>query len=435
MSSDAISEFKNYLPALAELKTKNYEQLTKERDRRQVEWNDTLLNLESGTVNKWYLPETDDNDWTKIYVPAVWQSVGIKGNGVGWFRKEFDLNEKEASNNVLFFLGIIHNAEETYLNGVKIGKSDDYNRPRIYAATPSILRKGKNVLAVKVYNYWGDGGFISKAEDLYYQTKTENKPLSGPWKFKIGYFSPNPDVVINRNNYPTLLYNTMVNPLVRFPIKGVLWYQGENNVGKAVEYRNLLPAMIMDWRKQWNIGDFPFLIVQLTNIQKSDDFPVESVWAQLREAQASSLTLSNTGLAVTIDIGEADNIHAKNKQDVGYRLSLAARKIAYGEDIIYSGPTLKSFKMEGNKAIIEFDNIGSGLVSNDKYGYVKGFSIAGPDHKFYWAKAEIKDNKVMVSSEKVNSPVAIRYAWGNNPDASLYNIEKLPCVPFRTDNW
>ena len=227
----------------------------------------------------------------------------------------------------------------------------------------------------------------------------------------------------------------MIAPIIKFPISGGIWYQGEANGGESYKYRRLFPAMINDWRSKWKI-EFPFYWVQLANFMKADPQPVESGWAELREAQSMTLSLPKTGQAVIIDIGEADDIHPRNKQDVGYRLALAAEKVTYGKDIVYSGPTYKSMRIEGNKAIIEFDNIGKGLVARDKYGYVKAFAIAGADKKFVWASATISGNTIIVQHPSISNPVAVRYAWGNNPDdANLYNRNFLPASPFRTDDW
>jgi sialate O-acetylesterase len=197
----------------------------------------------------------------------------------------------------------------------------------------------------------------------------------------------------------------------------------------------LFADLIKDWRSKWGY-ELPFYWVQLANFMKPDESPVDSDWAELREAQSATLALPQTGQAVIIDIGEADDIHPRNKQDVGLRLALAALKTTYGKDIVYSGPVYQSMKIDGNKIVVSFTNIGSGLLTKDKYGYVKGFAIAGADKKFVWAKAHIEGNTVVVYSDGVTNPVAVRYAWGNNPDdASLYNKEMLPASPFRTDTW
>ena len=227
----------------------------------------------------------------------------------------------------------------------------------------------------------------------------------------------------------------MIAPFIKYAIKGGLWYQGESNTYEAYAYRTLFADLITNWRSKWGY-EFPFFWVQLANFKAVEAQPMESDWAELRESQSKTLALPQTGQAVIIDIGEAFDIHPRNKQDVGLRLALAALKVAYGKDLVYSGPVYQSMKVEGNKVVLTFTNTGSGLITKDKYGYVKGFAIAGADKKFVWAKAQIEGNTVVVYSESVSSPVAVRYAWASNPDdASLYNKEQIPASPFRTDSW
>jgi len=234
---------------------------------------------------------------------------------------------------------------------------------------------------------------------------------------------------------PTVLYNAMISPLIPYSIAGAIWYQGEANAGRAYSYRKLLPAMIKNWRTDWGQGDFPFLIVQLANYTPVQPEPGESDWAELREAQLMTLSTPNTGLAVTIDIGDAVDIHPRNKQDVAMRLALWALAKTYGrKDIVYSGPLYNSMNVAGNAIVLNFNNIGGGLVAKSNEP-LKGFAIAGEDHKFVWADANIVGDTVVVSSQKVPNPVAVRYAWANNPVCNLYNKEGLPASPFRTDDW
>ena len=242
---------------------------------------------------------------------------------------------------------------------------------------------------------------------------------------------------IGPNNYPTLLYNGMINPLVPFGIKGVIWYQGESNASNAQQYKQRFPNMIKDWRTHWNQGNFSFLFVQLANFMNPVEEPADANWAELREAQTQTLALEKTGMATIIDVGDSANIHPIDKQTVGYRLSLAARKVAYGEDLVYSGPAYRDMRIDGNRIYITFDQVGAGLKAEDKYGYLKGFTVAGEDHKFKWAMGIITGkNTVMLYCPTIENPVAVRYAWADNPDdANLYNKEGLPSIPFRTDNW
>jgi sialate O-acetylesterase len=233
---------------------------------------------------------------------------------------------------------------------------------------------------------------------------------------------------------PMGLFNAMIAPLLNYPIKGVIWYQGESNAGRPVEYRTLFPALIQDWRNHWKLGDFPFLFVQLPNFMEAKAQPSESNWALLREAQLKTLSAPNTAMAVAIDIGEWNDVHPLNKKDVGKRLALAAQKVAYhDENVVWSGPVYKSMQIDGNKIILSFTNIGSGLTTKGGED-LKAIAISDADKKFVWAQAKIDGDKIIVWSDKITNPVAVRYAWADNPEGvNLYNKEGLPASPFRTD--
>jgi sialate O-acetylesterase len=377
----------------------------------------------------------DDRDWKNMRLPTLWEEAGYEDiDGVALIRKVIQLSKEEAENDIALHLGMIDDSDWTYVNGELVGSMEgQYNVPREYTVSSANLREGENVIVIRIEDTGGGGGLYGKPAQLYYESVDGKTSLTGEWKFMLEEVYP-PGFF--HNQLPILLYNKMIHPILDFPIKGVIWYQGESNASRADSYiyRDLFAAMIKDWRAKWNSGDFPFLWVQLANFMNPDNDPSESSWAILRESQTATLRVPNTAQAVIIDIGEADDIHPKNKQDVGYRLSLAARKIAYNEDIVYSGPVYKSSQIEEKSIIISFDHIGSGLVSMDKYGYLKGFAIAGKDKKFCWAKAMIKGTQVKVWSKKVPNPAYVRYAWGINPDdANLYNMEGLPACPFRTD--
>lgn len=241
---------------------------------------------------------------------------------------------------------------------------------------------------------------------------------------------------IHPNQVHTSLYNGMIHPILDLRVKGVIWYQGESNGYEGILYRTLFPNMIKCWRDKWQQPDLPFLFVQLPNYKEEVDEPGDSNWAKLREAQLMTLSVPNTAMTVAIDVGDAEDIHPKHKQPVGYRLSLNALRLVYGKSIVDSGPIYESMRTEGDKAVLSFKNIGGGLVAKDKYGYLRSFAVAGSDKKFYWAKAMIKGDNVIVYSDKVSNPVAVRYAWADNPaDANLYNTEGLPASPFRSDSW
>ncbi len=390
----------------------------------------------NGEQPVWNSETQDESDWKNITVPGYWEDFGFEGlDGIGWYRLTFDLTSEEAQGSFELGLGKIDDSDIAWLNGIKVGGMNQaWDQLRVYQMPEGILKAGKNVLCVRVDDTGGAGGIYGDVSTVYIKSKTFFKPLEGKWKFKIGAVNK---TSVSANQIPTLLFNKMINPIVNYPIKGAIWYQGESNADNlkdAFNYRKAFVEMINEWRKLWNIGDFPFLYVQLTNYKSPVDQPYDSPWAMLRESQSEALSLPNVGQAVIIDIGNANDIHPRNKQDVGLRLSLAARKIAYGENIVYSGPTLKNFKVKNGKFFISFDNTGSGLVCKDKYGLVKGFSIAGPDKKFVWASAFIENNKVVVWNNGIKNPRYLRYGWADNPDdLCLYNLEGLPASPFRTD--
>jgi sialate O-acetylesterase len=381
------------------------------------------------------LPETGLSQWKTTAVPGGWNLMNIHGDGVIWYRKEFTLTGEQAQGAITIALGGIDDWDETYLNGHLIGRTNEYSADRKYTVCPDGLKSGKNLLVVKVVNTGGAAGFYHEADKIYCQTNGARISLAGEWQYRPSTIIT-ADETVGPNDYPALLYNAMIAPLIRFPIKGAIWYQGESNSDEAYKYRTLFPNMITDWRKAWNQPDFPFYFVQLANFMDAPTQPGNSTWAELREAQHLTLNLPHTGEAVIIDIGDAKDIHPKNKQDVGYRLALNALAKTYNKDVEYSGPEYRSMQIKGDQIILHFDHSGKELIAKGRYGYLHGFSIADVDRKFVWAQARIEGNTVVVSSEEVKNPVAVRYAWANNPeDANLYNSEGLPASPFRTDNW
>ena len=386
----------------------------------------------------WADPALDESRWQPIRVPSLWEQAGYEGmDGIAWYRLSFDLGADEAARGVKLGLGAIDDADITWVNGVEVGRTNGYNVPRVYDVPPSALRTGRNVLAVRVEDTGGGGGIYGDSSRVFLDVGGARRPLTAGWKLRVGTASLQPDgQAINK--VPTVLYNRMVHPLLGLPVKGVLWYQGESNadnVADARRYATLFTTMITQWRREWRSGEFPFLWVQLANFMAPDaQPPAASAWAVLRDAQSAALSLPKTAQAVIIDIGDAQDIHPRNKHDVGARLALAARRVAYGQPVEHVGPTHRSHVVRGSEIVVRFDHAGDGLVSRAPDGTVGGFAIAGADGKFVWAKARIEGSTVIVSSPEVASPVAVRYAWGNNPTrASLYSRAGLPAVPFRSD--
>lgn len=387
----------------------------------------------------WYDINYVPKGWNNIAIPGYWEDQGIKDlNGTVWYRKEIDVPASMTGKPAKVFLGRIVDADVLYINGKQVGNTTYQYPQRRYNVPADLLRTGKNIFVVKVTNNFGKGGFVpDKPYCLFAGNDTID--LKGYWQYKVGeVFVPRSGGFggggINAQNQPTALYNAMVAPEVNYTIKGFCWYQGESNAGRPEEYAKLQPALISDWRNKWQQGELPFLYVQLPNFMDYNYLPSESNWAVLRESQLKSLSVPNTAMAVAIDLGEWNDIHPDNKKAVGDRLALAALKLAYNEDVVYSGPLYQSSAIEGNKIVISFSHIDGGLITNDDEEPAE-FAIAGSDKKFVWAKTKIEGDKVVVWNDDIKEPKYVRYAWADNPvNPNLYNKAGLPASPFRTDH-
>lgn len=385
----------------------------------------------------WYDVSYVPKNWHTINIPGYWEDQGVKGlDGVVWYRREIDVPASMTGVPAKVALGRIVDADFLYINGKLIGNTTYQYPQRRYQVPAGVLKAGRNIVVVRVVNNGGKGGFVPD-KPYYLAAGGDTLDLKGYWQYKVGaVYSPgmNPTGGISAPHQPSALFNAMVAPVTNFSIRGFLWYQGESNADRADQYRKLLPALVADWRSQWKHGELPFLYVQLPNFMDASYSPTESQWAVLREAQLQGLRVPNTGMAVAIDLGEWNDIHPGNKKPIGERLALAAQALAYGEkNVVYSGPVYRAHKIEGNKIIISFDHVGGGLITSD--GEALGqFAIAGADKKFVWANAVIKEDHVEVWHDSISQPVAVRYAWADNPvGANLYNKEGLPASPFRTD--
>jgi len=428
---------------VATIESLSPEQLKKKAEMEKQKLVASLGRLETGIVDGkpvWAAADIDLSEWKEMEVPGLWEDQGLKGvDGVVWYRTIFTLTEDEAASDAELSLGTIDDGDLTWVNGVEVGGMEDaYSDERIYDVPADVLVPGRNSVTVRVTDHGGGGGMYGDPKLLTVITSSQEIPLAGTWKYRVSAtnFDVSLQTSMSPNSKPTLLYNGMIHPLLNYRVEGAIWYQGESNASNAYAYRERFPNMIRDWREKWNDPDMGFYFVQLANFMAPKERPVESQWAELREAQTMTLSLPKTGMAVIIDIGEADDIHPRNKQDVGKRLALAALHDTYGKDVVYSGPVLEKMTVDGKTVILEFDPMDDEIVINDKYGYVKGFAIAGEDRKFHWAKGIQKGNKLYLTSDHVQSPVAVRYAWADNPDdANLYNSEGLPAGPFRTDEW
>jgi sialate O-acetylesterase len=387
---------------------------------------------------KWFDPAYAPKGWHTINIPGYWEDQGIKDlNGVVWYRREIILPAAMADKAAKVFLGRIVDADELYINGKQVGSTSYQYPQRRYTVPANLLKAGKNIFVVRVTNTNGKGGFVPDKPYCIF-SGTDTVDLKGYWQYKVGVaFKPfagsGVGGGINAQNQPAALYNAMVAPEINYTIKGFYWYQGEANSGQPKQYEKLLPALIEDWRAKWGQGPLPFLYVQLPGFMDYNYLPSESNWAMLRESQLNTLSVPNTAMAVAIDLGEWNDIHPDNKKDVGERVALAAIKLAYKEDIVYSGPLYESSAIAGNKISISFKHTGGGLTTKDGEAPAE-FAIAGADKKFVWASAKIEGNQIIVWSDEISEPRYVRYAWADNPvNPNLINKEGLPASPFRTD--
>jgi len=382
------------------------------------------------------LPDIDVNDWKTMTLPTYWEVAGLPDfDGIVWFRKKITIPQGWVGHDIVLNIGTVNDDDITFFNGTEVGKTNGWSKVRAYTIPAALVKEGENTIVVRVNDGNGSGGIYGKPEAMFASYGTEKINLSGQWVYKVGVSKadlPESPTQIDGPNRTTVLYNSMINPFTQIAIKGVIWYQGETNSDRAYQYRTLFPLLIKDWRKTWGIGDFPFYFVQLANWTPSKPLPSESTWAELREAQLNTLALPNTGMAITVDLGDEKNIHYKNKQEVGRRLALVALAKSYGDTTEYSGPLYKSAQVEANQIRLSFSHA-NGLKALN--GDLRGFAIAGSDKKYYWATAKIENNQVIVSTPEVPQPLFVRYAWDNNPVCNLYNSAGLPASPFRTDDF
>ncbi|WP_341936830.1 sialate O-acetylesterase [Marinimicrobium sp. C2-29] len=388
----------------------------------------------------WADPALDHSDWDTVEMPGYWPEEDEPVvNGVWWLRKTIEVPEDWAGQPAMLVLGRMVDADTTFLNGEPVGETTYQYPPRRYRLPEGVLKAGENTIAIRLTNNQGRAGFFYD-KDYQLEWQGDTIDLTGEWHRRQGAELPalEPQTFVRWK--PLGLYNGMIAPLTDYPLKGVIWYQGESNVGRAEEYAELFPALINNWRDKWDQEDLPFLFVQLANFLEAREQPGDSDWARLREAQLTTLNTPHTGMAVAIDVGEWNDIHPLDKKTVGERLAQSARAVAYGEsdgepDAVGSGPIYQSMKVKGKRVHLRFDAVGSGLASCDGEP-LQQFAIAGEDRDFVWAEAKIRGNQVRVWSDDVRNPKAVRYAWADNPEgANLCNREGLPASPFRTDDW
>ena len=402
----------------------------------------------------WYRPDLDDSEWETIHAPRYWEENGLMVNGLVWMRKHLTIPAAWEGQDLMVHLGVVDDCDHTFFNGHLIGSTGNevvspWLNFRKYKVPGNLVKAGDSVLAVRVVDHAHGGGLGSEpdlvfvdllkhVQDAHEAGSPERISLAGDWRYKIAYKigpgeqRPAPLQDDTYFHFPGTLYNAMIAPWTSYPLKGVIWYQGENNAGRADAYADLAKLQIESWREAWGNPTMSFLTTQLTSFgQRLSDPNARSTWAELREAQDRTLELPNTGVAVTYDIGDAKDIHPKNKQDVGHRLALIARNLVYGDDALsYAGPTLSESRVTNETVRLTFLDAPSGLVAHGDT--LRGFALAGEDGVFFWAEGQIEGNTVLLESKDVSQPVWVKYAWANNTDANLFAAKSgLPARPFR----
>ncbi len=431
--------------------------------------------LEQGNIDKalWAAADFDDTGWSQTTQPEIWNGELKDFDGIAWMRRVVEVPAALAGKDLKLELGAIDDEDITYWNGQRVGMTAGWNKNRNYTVPAKLVKAGKNVLTVRVYDTSGEGGFRKGAKDFNATAGATKISLAGNWTFKTTMDAN--DIKSPRNNmtepmapnsswYPAGLYNSMVAPFLSMPVRGFLWYQGCSNVGRAVQYESLFQALILDWQARFNKNSevtpypkpepqddrrrfmqpaeskaLPFYFVQIANYMQRKDLQPESGWAAIREAQRKALKLDGVGMAVNIDIGMANDIHPKNKQEVGRRLALLALNRTYGREEACAAPEYLQMQVSEGKAFLSFMPF-FGADRLEENADIKGFTVAGPDHQWHVAKAHTEGNgqfiwRVVVECPEVPHPVAVRYAWADNPECNFKTASGLPVGPFRTDDW
>ena len=457
------------------------EKIKKLYQDERVEWSRELYaddkGLEDGQLDRalWAAADFDDSSWPVMKQPMPWDNHDVMKtfDGVAWMRHVVDIPAELAGKELRMSLGTVDDEDVTYWNGQRIGLTAGWHLGRVYTVPASLVKAGRNVITVRIYDTSGNGGFCGDAKDLNLTAGNRIISIAGDWRYQKSLNAKEVKSVAGKVEpkspndpwFPANLYNGMVAPFLEMPIRGFLWYQGCSNVGRAVQYESLFQRMILDWQARFNKtatvqpypkpapqqGDrrrgffgqqeskaLPFYFVQIANYRWQKDIQPESEWAAIREAQRKATQLDGVGMMVNIDIGMAMDIHPKNKQEVGRRLALLALNRTYGREEACAAPEYYQMRVADGKATLFFRPVqgSDALAANTD---VKGFTIAGPDHVWHVAKARVEGERwmqrVVVECPEVPFPVAVRYAWADNPTCDLRTISGLPVGPFRTDDW
>lgn len=433
LSEDKVTHYlDSWLERQARIDSMRADQIKRESNIKPFNWR-VEVNKNDPGVGLWSKEDVDISSWPTMSLPGYWLDKGVElKNGSIWFCNEFNVPDSLSGKEAILRLGRIIDSDSAFVNGTFVGTVSYQYPPRIYTIAKRVLKPGKNKVMIRVFSQGRRGGFV---EEKPYEIRIGKQvlDLTGDWSYHIGAELNPPRSFGGLSFRPGGLFNSLINPMKDYSIKGIIWYQGETNAGRGFEYRQLFKDLICDWRTQMEQPDLPFLFVQLANLGVPNKQPFNSSWSETRDAQRRALELPNTGMAVAYDIGEWNDIHPLNKKEVGRRLALEAKRVAYGNrSVVSSGPLYESIKINEENIVLTFSSVGTGLYANS---LLNGFQIAGEDGYFVWAQAVVlSKNTVKVWSKKIVRPNAVRYAWDDNPsESNLKNKEGLPASPFTTE--
>lgn len=429
---EGSKEFKEMIALIPKIALDSLLKLKIDKEYKKIEKLQGFAFDENVDANLYKNVAFNDTSWPELYQPEPWENNTLPGfDGIVWLRKQVLLTADHLNENASLYLSKIDDEDITYVNGIQVGSSKAWDDERNYKIPKGILKEGINSIAVRVIDNGANGGIYGNSKDLKLVLGKVEFPLDGNWKYQIESVKAR----VSENDFPSLAFNAMINPLIPYAVKGVLWYQGESNESRAFQYNEAFPLLINDWRSKWRQGDMPFYFAQLASFGTKGNSNEGCAWAELREAQFNTLKLNNTAMVVTTDIGNPNDIHPRNKKDVGYRFAGLALNNLYGKNNVCNSPSYKAVQIKEDKVVVFFNDIADGLIATNGSD-VKGFEIAANDGVFYAAKACIDKGTVVLRSEKVSNPVAVRFGWvGDASDNNLFNSAGLPAIPFRTDNW
>jgi len=433
LSEETIRQYPELMEELERCKDESYvASVIRSDEARAARWYARLNEQDQGLKEGWYLPDDDSAAWRTFAVPDSWQGSELEEvRGSVWFRRTFEVPASMAGCEAKLLLGTIVDADDTYVNGTLVGRTAYRYPPRRYPLPAGVLKEGLNTIAVRVLSVRHTGEFI---RDMPYRIRANGQEigLEGVWRYRIGAMADELPEQTFFQWKPCGLFNGMIAPLRQYALSGVLWYQGESNTHQPLGYSGLFQHLARDWRAIFGRGDLPIIYAQLPNFGPEAIYQEDSRWAVLRHEQLRCLATSGTAMAVTIDVGEHNDLHPQDKKTVGERMARCAMRLVYGEDILSSGPIYKAMEIANDRIHIRFDHVGGGLVARG--GDPGGFAICGADGRFLPARAAIAGEQVIVWHEQIHAPVHVRYAWADNPaDANLYNAEGLPASPFTTE--